>query len=142
MDERSGEFLVSVWADPDIGEAMFYIVIEAPDHPTSDFDLDVSMWTRPVSGRLKPVTYPARRTKLRNRVQYETRPHFDQRDMWEVGFEVRAPGLRAASLTREIESTPPGFGVWDLAVYTFPFLLIGVLWITAMIRRRQQVRRA
>ena len=136
MDQRTQDYVVSVWADPDIGEAVFYVVVESPEggSPVSP-PKAVSLWAEPTSGRLQRMTYEATPQTLRNQLQFEARPHFDQRDMWTVGVCLVGPGGRREELTTEIESTPPGYGPWDLAIYLFPFLLLGGLWAAAMIRR-------
>ena len=140
VDKPAAGQLVSVWADPDIGEATFFIIIETPDGRPPRQIPGVSMWTEPTSGRLERVRYEAMRQKLRNQVQFKAEPQFDQRDMWTVGFTIVTPDGESAELTTEVESTPPGYGVWDLAIYLFPFLLLGGLWVLAMIRRRRMIR--
>ena len=134
-DEPAGDYLVSVWTDPDIGEASFYIVVKTPDGEVPDAEPTVSMWTEPVSGRLARVDYAAERQTLRGQMQYFAAPYFDQRDMWKLGFQLQWPDGRTDELTSKVESTPPGLGLWDLAIYIFPFALLGVLWAVAMVRR-------
>lgn len=135
MDQPTEGYVVSVWADPDIGEALFYVIVESPEGGPPAKAPTVSMWAEPVNGRLGRVTCDMKRQKLRNQLQFEARPYFDQRDMWTVGFTVVAPGGGTGELTTEVESTPPGYGPWDLVVYLFPFVLLGGLWAVAMIRR-------
>lgn len=134
MDQPAAGQVVSVWADPDIGEAQFYIIVESRSGGTPD-ELSVVMWAEPVSGRLDRVTYHAEQQTLRNHIQFEAKPYFDQRDMWTVGFRITSSEGHADELTTEIESTPPGFGAWDLVIYLFPFLLMGGMWVLAMTRR-------
>ena len=62
------------------------------------------------------------------------RPHFDQRDIWTVGFCLVGGG-RLEELTTEVESTLPAYEPWDFVIYLFPFVLLGGLWAVAMIRR-------
>jgi hypothetical protein len=125
-----------VWADPDIGEALFYVVVESPDGgPPAMPPREVSMWAEPTSGRVARANYPAQRQSLRNQVQFEAKPYFDQRDMWNVGFRLVAPDGHVDELTTEIESTPPGYGPWDFLIYLFPFVLLAGLWAVAMFRR-------
>lgn len=137
MDEPAGEHVVSVWADPDIGEATFYIIVEGPGGGPPDRAPHASMWVEPVSGRLDRVTYEAERQAQRNKLQFVAQPHFDRRDMWNVGFQLTGPGSRPVELTTQVESTPPGFGPWDLAIYLFPFVLLGGFWAFAMLRRHR-----
>jgi hypothetical protein len=136
MDKPLAGYVVSVWADPDIGEATFYIVVESPSGGPPAEKPRVSMWFEPVSGRLERATCDTTVNTLRNQLQYVARPHFDRRDQWEVGFRITSRRGAAEDLTTHIESTPPGFGPWDLAIYLFPFALLGGMWLLAINRRR------
>jgi hypothetical protein len=136
MDKPLAEYVVSVWADPDIGEAKFFVVVESAEGGPPRQAPEVSMWVEPVNQRRPRNSYPAKLRVLRNQMQFEAKPHFDQRDMWKVGFQLTAPGGTTHELTTEVESTPPGYGPWDLAIYLFPFVLLGGMWMAAMIRRR------
>ena len=135
MDKHAAGHVVEVWADPDIGEARFFIIIESPSGGPPHESPVVSMWVEPVSGRLDRTTCEAEQQTLRNRVQFAATPYFDQQDWWRVGFRITNPGGETEELTTEIESTPPGFGLWDFAIYLFPFLLLGGMWVLAMVRR-------
>lgn len=135
MDKPLGGYLVSVWADPDIGEATFYVVVESPSGGLPTEVPGMSMWVEPVSGRLDRMSCEAKRQPLQNQLQFVATPHFDQRDQWKVGFRLTSPTGDAEELTTQVESTPPGFGLWDFVIYLFPFLLLGGMWVLAMIRR-------
>jgi hypothetical protein len=141
MDKPLQGYAVSVWADPDIGDALFYVVVESPGGAPPAEPRGVSMWVAPTSGRLQRATYPMRRRVLRNQLQFEAKPHFDQRDTWTVGIRLVGPDGRFKELRTQVESTPPGFGPWDLAVYLFPFALLGGMWVVAMIRRHRALLR-
>ena len=139
MDKPVAGYLVSVWADPDIGEATFFIVVEAPTGgPPADVP-NVAMWVEPVSGRLETVTCETRQEALRNQLQFVAQPYFDQRDQWTVGFRLTSANGHAEELATQVESTPPGFGRWDFAIYLFPFLLLGGMWVLAMVRRSRMI---
>ncbi|MCO6455326.1 MAG: hypothetical protein J5I93_08495 [Pirellulaceae bacterium] len=135
VDQTLGEYTVSVWADPDIGTAQFFVILESPAKDFADRVPRVALWVEPVSGRLPRVTCPAEQQAMRNRLQFEARPVFDQRDQWRVGVQLTASGGETQELTMQVESTPPGYGAWDLAIYLFPFVLLGGLWAVAMLRR-------
>lgn len=141
MDRSTAHHVVSVWADPDIGEASFYIVVESRVGGPPRETPDVSMWIQPVNGRLERMTYPAKRQSLRNRIQFQVKPYFDQRDMWNVGIRITGSDGLPEQLLAQVESTPPGTGPWDLAIYLFPFLLFGGLWAMAMARRCRMPQR-
>jgi hypothetical protein len=130
-----------VWADPDIGEATFYVIVEDLGGKKVASAPEVLMWVEPQGGRLKRQTYPMQRRPMRNQVQFEAQPHFDRRDLWKVGICLIDSSGDMEEITTQVESTPPGYGAWDFAVYLFPFVLLGGLWAFAMIRRfraRQQ----
>lgn len=138
MDAAAGPHVVSVWADPDIGEATFYVIVEdASGRQPSDLST-VALWVEPTTGRLARATYAAQRQKVRNRVQYMAAPHFDQRDQWRVGIVLTSSDGSTAELLTQVESTPPGYGAWDLAVYGAPFGLVGGLWLLALLRRSRR----
>ena len=140
VDKPACEYVVSVWADPDIGEAQFFVIIDSPAGGLPPEAPQVAMWIEPASRRLERVTCEASRQALRNQMQFLATPYFDQRDMWDIGFQLTDPGGEVHELTTQIESTPPGYGPWDLAIYLFPFLLMGGLWMAAMARRRRTMQ--
>lgn len=137
LDQRLGDYVVSVWADPDIGEAKFFVIVETPDGGIPAGEPQVSMWYEPTDGRTPRETISARPERLRDHLQFEARPYFDIQDWWNVGFRIESSGGKVDELTTNVESTPPGYGAWDLAVYSFPFAVLGVFWIAAMLRRRK-----
>lgn len=137
MDKPVANHLVSVWADPDIGEARFFIIVEsALGGPPTEVP-NVTMWFESVSGRTERVDCQTKQQTLRNQLQFTANPYFDQRDMWNVGFRLTSAEGDSEEVTTQIESTPPGFGLWDLAIYLFPFFLFGGMWVLAMARRRR-----
>jgi hypothetical protein len=144
MDQPTASYVVSVWADPDIGEAVVYVQVATADgeRPGDDAAPAVTLWVEPTSGRLSSVEYEGQRQSLRNLLQYEVRPHFDQRDMWTVGVRLQPSSGRPETVTTEVESTPPGLGAWDVAIYLFPFALLGGMWVVALVRRRRTSRDA
>jgi hypothetical protein len=135
VDRRTGSHIISVWADPDIGEAKFYVVVECVARDQPGEIPRVSMWVQPVTGRIDRAHYEAEPQVLQNRIQYKVEPHFDQQDTWNVGIQLVGAN-ESDELLATVESTPPGYGLWDFAIYIFPFGLIGILWVVGMSRRR------
>jgi hypothetical protein len=137
-------FVMSVWADPDIGDARFFIILEPADNShTHEPAPAVSFWVEPISGRQPRTPYAATREVFRDRdhIQFAAHPYFDQRDQWRVGVELARREGPAEEVVLQIESTPPGLGPWDLALYVLPFLLFGGLWAKALVQRhRARVR--
>jgi hypothetical protein len=134
VDEPIPGYLVSVWADPDIGTGTFYVLTEPRDSASNVPAPRVEVWIQPTSGRLAKATYPAERQDLRNRLQFLAEPEFDRQEMWKVGIVVHAPNDQTHELTTEVEATPPGVGAWGLLIYLFPFVLFGGLWGIGLLR--------
>jgi len=141
MDSTLGDYVVSVWADPDIGQATFYIIVESPEGGMPRDIPHVALWTEPVSGRLERATWEATQQDLRNQLQFEVLPYFDQGDIWNVGIQLVRPGGDPQEVTAQVESTPPGYGPWDLVIYIFPFVFLAGFWAAAMVRRSRALRR-
>lgn len=142
-DHPLAGYLVDVWADPDIGEATFYVVLADKDGKDPQvLPSEVTVWVEPVDHRLERVSYKAVKSELKSQTQFEAFPNFDIRDMWNVGVVVTSPSGLTAELTIQVESTPPGFfkGLGDVALYLFPFVLVAVLWLLAMRRRRKCIQ--
>lgn len=140
MDQEVGQYELSVWADPDIGEARFFVLME----PRSGIDPNeprprVTLWFEPVNGRLARVTHDAQLQPMKNRLQYYAEPFFDQRDFWRVGVLISGANVPTREFVAEVESTPPGLGPWDLLIYSFPFVLFGGLWVIAYLRHGRAV---
>lgn len=141
MDEPIPGYIVSVWADPDIGVGTFYVLTE-PKDSTKAAEPKVEVWVRPVDGRLPKATYLGRREDLRNRIQFKAEPEFDEGGMWTAGVVIKAPDGTTSELTTEVKATPPGSGPWDLVIYLFPFVLFGGLWAMGLSRRWRGRKRA
>jgi hypothetical protein len=129
-DQKVDRYLVSLWTDPDVGDALFFVIVNGP----LPSDLQVQIGVQPTSGRLPEVFYTASRESVSGQVQYRALVHFDAQEIWRVRVRLlSAEGNAETSAT--VEATPPGYGRWDLLVYLLPFLAVGVLWAIAMIRK-------
>jgi hypothetical protein len=132
MDEKAGPYTVSVWADPDVGTGTFFIYVDVPGGGSAE-DVTVTVSVRPKSGRLPEATYAALRREAARRIEHQAEVDFDAQELWEVRFAVAGPAGKG-ELSAEVEATPPGLGVWDFAVYLFPFVLLAGLWTYGVIR--------
>jgi hypothetical protein len=134
VDQKVDRYVVSVWTDPDVGTGLFFVIINSTDLPA---DLSVQIGVQPVSGRLPEAFYPAQRENLQNQIQYRAEVQFDAEELWHV--RVRLDSAQGSAETvATVEATPPGYGRWDLLLYLVPFLLVGLLWTVAMIRKTKQ----
>lgn len=140
VDEPVGGMQASVWTDPDIGEARFFLILEPSSRQAMPEDVTARMHFRPTNHRLAIEHCEGTAVTQSGRLQIEFRPHFDQRDMWLTEFVISTDKQEAGHLAATVESTPPGFGVWDLGVYMIPFVLLGGLWGVAILRRQKLLR--
>jgi hypothetical protein len=131
--QRAGPYVVSVWADPDVGTGTFYIGLEPARGTALPRDNAVRVFVRPVSGRLPEAVHRATPRGLRRRVQYDAEVPFDRQEWWYVRV-VAESAYGRGEVTAEVEATPPGLGRWDLALYLAPFALVGLLWMYGAMR--------
>lgn len=131
VDQKVDRYLVSVWTDPDVGTAQFFVIVSGQEVPA---DLRVQIGVQPVSGRLAETFYAAQRENLQQQIQYKAEVHFDAEELWQVRVRLESAQGNVETIAT-VEATPPGYGRWDLLLYLFPFLAIGVLWAIALIRK-------
>jgi hypothetical protein len=134
VDQKVDRYVVSVWTDPDVGTALFFVIVNGPELPP---DLHVQIGVQPVSGRLSENFYPAQLENLQGRVQYQAQVQIDRQELWRVRVQLQSAQSNAETIAT-VEATPPGYGRWDLLIYLSPFLAVGLLWAIAMIRKAKQ----
>lgn len=135
VDQKVERYVVSVWTDPDVGTALFFVIVNGQELPA---DLRIQIGVQPVSGRLAEVFYPAERENVQGRVQYKSQVQFDAQELWRVRVQLQSSQSGNAETVATVEATPPGYGRWDLLIYLLPFLAVGLLWAVAMIRKVKQ----
>lgn len=136
VDQMVGGYSVSVWTDPDVGDAVFFVIL-GEGHLPPPPDLRVQIGVQPLSGRLPEAFYSAERENLPKQIQYKAQVHFDAQELWRVRVRLESAS-GSAETTTQVEATPPGYGRWDLLVYLVPFLAVGIVWGVAMVRRFRQ----
>jgi hypothetical protein len=137
VDQKIDRYVVSVWTDPDVGTALFFVIVSAREPDKIPDDLQVQVGVQPASGRLPEVFYTSARENLRGQIQYRAEVHFDAQEVWQVRVRLLS-GQGTAETLATVEATPPGYGRWDLLIYLLPFLAIGVLWILAIVRKTRR----
>jgi len=134
VDQKVDSYLVSVWTDPDVGAAQFFVIVSAEDSGEVPADLRVQIGVQPVSGRLTETFYRAERENLQQQIQYKVEVHFDAEELWRVRIRLNSAQGNVETMAT-VEATPPGYGRWDLLLYLFPFVAVGILWSVALIRK-------
>jgi hypothetical protein len=137
VDQKIDRYVVSLWSDPDVGDALFFVIISEPQASQLPPDLRVQIGVQPASGRLPETFYLAERENLQNQVQYRAQVHFDAEELWRVRVRLDS-ATGNAETTTNVEATPPGYGRWDLLLYLVPFLAVGIVWGVAMVRKLRQ----
>jgi len=141
MDKNLGPYIVSVWADPDVGTGNFFIVPELLQGGALPNDVKVEVCVRPMSGRLNEACYTAVRDHARQRVQYQIGVPFDVQEHWQVRLVLQSSSGKAEAKAN-VEVTPPGLGRWELLLYLLPFIAAGFLWLMAFLRKQRHLKAA
>lgn len=134
-DQPVPGYAMSIWADPDIGEALFYVVLEPEKSNTAPSVSQIEFWVEPVNGRLARKAYPVNQQKARGHLRHVATPQFDTQEFWKVGVVIKLADGSTHPFVAQVESTPPGLGPWDMLVYIFPFVLFGGLWAVVFVRK-------
>ena len=135
VDQKIDPYVVSLWSDPDVGDALFFVIVSAPAQLPPD--LQVQIGVQPASGRLPETFYAGTRESVSGQVQYRALVHFDAEELWRVRVRLQSSEGTTETIAT-VEATPPGYGRWDLLLYLSPFLAVGVLWAVAMIRKTKR----
>jgi hypothetical protein len=137
VDRMIGPYLASVWGHPDLGTGTFFIRMEPPPGGKISSDVTVQVGVQPLSNRLAEARYPAQRQQVRGYVQYQAEVPFDAQELWRVRIIVQSSG-GSGEATVEVEAIPPGLGQWDVFLYLFPFLAVGLLGLQMVLSRRNR----
>lgn len=136
VDHRIGPYLISVWADPEVGTGTFFIRLEPLSDGAIPDDTGVQVGVQPVSGRLAEARYSARRQDVGRYAQYQAEVPLDAQELWRVHIIVQSSG-GSGETTVVVETIPPGLGRWDVLLYLFPFLMVGFLGLQLVLYRRK-----
>ncbi|HEX3553634.1 MAG TPA: hypothetical protein VIA62_10445 [Thermoanaerobaculia bacterium] len=140
VDRPAGPYVVSVWADPNIGTGTFFVLLDAPKGKRLPARTRVRVGVRPVSGRLPEVLYETEAQPVRHGIRYFTSVQFDQGGMWHIRCLVDG-SEGGGELTADVEATPAGvLGPIGSLIYLVPFLGVGGLWLKAVLYRRKEGR--
>ena len=136
VDQKVGPYVASVWSDPDIGTATFFVVLEVPKGRRLPAQTTVRIGVQPVTRRLPEVFYDAEPQPVDEGARYLAKIQFDKGEMWHVRT-VLSGSEGGGEMNTEVEATPDGIlGPLGSLVYAFPFLAVGFLWLKAVLRRR------
>lgn len=126
VDRAAGPYMMSVWADPDVGTGTFYILAEGPEAAAAE------LFVAPASGRLAEARWAAVREPARKGLRFVARPEFDAEEQW----RFRAV-IAGAEVSGAVDVTPPDLGRAGMWLYLLPFLGVGGLWAKALLSARK-----
>ena len=137
-DQRVGSYLVSVWAAPDVGMGMVYVVYDAADGAAFVSPVAVRVGVAPISGRLPEVLYEARPERLRRGARFVAHVAFDRGDEWRIRVITQGPAGSGALSARVASRPTGGLGPMALVLYSFPFVAVVLLrWRASTVARRR-----
>ena len=134
--QRAGPYLVSVWAKPDVGMGMLYIVYDAPAGAEFVPPSAVRVGVAPASGRLPEARYDAQPEAVEHGARYVAHVTFDRDEAWHVRVLAEGPAGRS-ELRTDVQAVAAPVGPVGLVLYALPILIIVGMWAyTAVARRR------
>ena len=135
VDRVAGPYIVSVWADPDVGTGTFFVTFDPPVFSNAS-DTRVVVEVQPASRRLPPAHYDAHHQPDE---AFRADVPFDREERWTVTLSVT--GSRGdGRVAFDVNVTPPGYGRWDLLIYFTPFAVLGGLWLAVALKKRAMER--
>jgi hypothetical protein len=135
-DQTVGPCVISLWTHPDVGTGTFFVLVSAQPGKSIPKDLTFQIGVAPVSGRLAEVVYPMWVESNRGQLEYKNEVQFDRDEMWKVRLILTSADGNGEAIA-QVEATPPGYGRWDLLLFSLPFLAVGFLWFKMMAKRRK-----
>jgi hypothetical protein len=133
--QRAGPYLVSVWAKPDVGMGMLYVVYDAPAGAAFVAPTSVRVGVAPASGRRPEVLYDAHPEPVEHGARYVAHVGFDRGGTWRVRVRTDGPA-GGGEVTAQVVASAVGLGPFDIALYALPVVLILGLWGQAAVARR------
>ena len=130
----SGPYHISVWADPDVGTALFYVILEDAAGKAVTEDDQVTIGIQPLAGRLPETMYPTERRTRNGQSQFVARVGENTEGMWRVRALVKGP-RGSGEVTTQVKAMAYGLSQWDVALYVFPFAAIGIVFLKAFLQR-------
>jgi hypothetical protein len=132
-DEHVGPWTISAWAQQHMDTGKFFVHVRPSFGTTVPDDLKVEVGVQPANQNSPETFYAASRESQDE--QYEAEAPFDMEKSWQI--RVRLQSSRGVSeTTTYIGAAPPGFGQWQLLLYSSPFLSVIGLWLRVYWFRR------
>ena len=139
-NQRVGPVIISLWTHPDIGQGLFYVIVDPIAGRPIPKDLRIKIGVQPESLRVPEAFYKADRDDTRNLVEYRTYADFDRDEFWRVHLVIESAQENGEAFSR-VEATPTVMGRFGLVFFSLPFLAVGYLWYRGMSKKRERIRK-
>ena len=139
-NQHVGPVIISLWTHPDIGQGLFYVIVDPVPGSPIPKDLRVQIGVQPESLRLPEAFYKADRDDTRNLVEYRAYAAFDRDEFWRVHLVIESAQGNGEAFSR-VEATPTVMGRFGLVFFSLPFLAVGYLWYRGMSKKRERIRK-
>lgn len=138
---QAGPFMLSIWADPDVGNGELFVVVH-PGPETTETLLVKAIVTLADSDR-PPLRADGKLSPVGGIVgdRFHVAVPFDVDGLWHVRLEVSS-GDRIGEFDFDLEVLPEGPQAWEAWTYTMPFVLLALAlgfgyWRTRKISSRE-----
>jgi hypothetical protein len=136
VDHPLGERRLEVWTDPDIGTGRYWIILTAASEGASlspPDELQVCVAPRGVG---QPESCATAQREPADGVRYYAEVPFPEGGWWTTRILIR-DGERVQEAAVDVEATPPGVGLVGFAIYLFPFVGFGLIFLKLALMRRR-----
>lgn len=132
-----GPYLVTAWADPDVGTGLF--IIEAMiDETLAPEGTTVTVSVEPEDGHIAPAQFTSvREQRLFGGEQFTVQVQFDSEGPWNIHMIIDGPSGRGET-DFVVLVTPPGPGWFISVLCLLPFVGLGIVWLFAIQRQKRQ----
>lgn len=135
--QRAGPYAVSVWATPEVGTALLYVVLVPQRGVPFVAPRDVSINLRPASGVGPERRYYAYADPVRHGARFIAAVPLPRVDTW-LAHVVIDGTAGPADLQVSFASVAPGsMGLAGMLLYAAPFILVAGLWGPVRLVRRR-----
>jgi hypothetical protein len=139
-DQPAGPYVVSVWADTDVGMGTIHVVVNAADGLAFTPPSVVRVGVAPVSGRSGEVVHDAHGEIEGRGARFTTHVAFDRAEHWTVRVSIAGPGGGGQLVAQVASQQNAMLGRFGLLLSSLPFVIVAAVWWRASAARRRTLR--
>jgi hypothetical protein len=135
--QTAGPYTVSLWAAPDVGTGLLYVVIVPTDGVPFVAPRDVSIRLREVSGAGPERRYHGNPEPVAHGARFMAAVALPRVDTWRARVVIDGASGPAELQASFASVAPASPGLAGIMLYAAPFVLVAGLWGPARLVRRQ-----